>query len=39
MWVKDRHQWLGCEFCCSLLKSMDKLFLKDIMYCISLDSP
>ena len=28
---KDRHQWLGREFRCSLLISMDKLFPKDIL--------
>ena len=30
--VKDRHQWWGREFRCSLLLNMDKLFPKAIIY-------
>ena len=35
--VKDRQQWLGREFRCSLSLDMDKLFPKAIM-CVLLDS-
>ena len=30
--LKDRHQWWGREFRCSLLLNMDQLFPKVIIY-------
>ena len=30
--LKDRHQWSGCGFRCSLSLDMDKLFPKVITY-------